>query len=74
VKVKQSLYRLITGPEVSRMKILADFETNAHAVGKAISPTHRPPSPQELFHVCYRPSPLQSHSAAGRIMSNEKFE
>jgi len=40
-----------TGPEGSTRLRLPDFKTTAHEVGKVVSPTHRPPLPQEILLV-----------------------
>jgi hypothetical protein len=42
----------LTGPEDSRRLRLPDFlRQPAHEGGKVVSPTHRPPLPQEIFLV-----------------------
>ena len=74
IKVHQSLYRTVTGLEVSTGLRLPDFERSAHEDGKTISPTHQPalPLPQKIFLVLVsvkrwcRP---QCHSADGRNTS-----
>jgi len=45
VKIKQSRYRPLRGPEVSRKLMLPDFMTTAQDGGKVVSLTHRPRLP-----------------------------
>jgi len=40
-----------TDPESSRRMRFLDFKTKAHEGGTVVSPTHRPPLPQEIFLV-----------------------
>jgi hypothetical protein len=40
-----------TGPKGSRRLRLPDCKITAHKSGKFVSPTHRPPLPQEIFLV-----------------------
>jgi len=40
-----------TGPEGSKSLRLPDFKKSAHEGCKVVSPTHQPPSPQEIFLV-----------------------
>jgi hypothetical protein len=70
--VKQSHYR-----PWQALRVLGGWSSHilrqwAHVDGKVVSPTHRPPLPQEIFLVLISVSgwvDSQSHSAAGRIMS-----
>jgi hypothetical protein len=62
----------LTGPEGSMRLRLPEFlRQSAHEDGKVVSPTHRPPLPQELFLVLIsvRGSRSQGDSVAGRMMS-----
>ena len=72
VKVKQSRYRPLSGPEGSRKLRFPDFMTTAQDGGKVVSLTHRlplPPGNKPGTHFCQRLSRPRSQSATGRIMS-----
>jgi hypothetical protein len=61
-----------TGPEGSRGWGSQISRQSAHAGGKVVRPTHRPPLPPGSIpgtHSCYRLSQTQGHSAAGSFMS-----
>jgi len=64
------------GPEDSkRLRSPIFQDMSAHEGGRVVSLTHQPPLPPPPpgnipgIHFCLRLSPLQGHSAAGRIMS-----
>ena len=40
-----------SGPEGSTKLRFPDYMTKAHDDGKVVSPTHRPPLPQEMFLI-----------------------
>jgi hypothetical protein len=51
VKVKAVPLQACSGPEVSRKLRFPDYMTTAQDDGKVVSPTHRPPLPQEMLLV-----------------------
>ena len=72
VKVRQSHYKPGQAQRCSRRLRLQMSGHSAHAGGKVVSPTHRPPLPPGNIsgsHFCYRLSQPQGHSATGKIMS-----
>jgi len=50
LKVKQSRFRPLSGPEGSRKLRCSHFMTTAQDGGKVVSLTHRPPLPPENTH------------------------
>jgi hypothetical protein len=73
VKVKQSHYRPEQALRVPRVWGSQILRQMAHAGGKVVSPTHRPPLPQEIFLVLLSVRGWVDPRAIVRIMSMKNF-